>query len=105
MDLLNNKLVGWKKHSLFMAGQLTLIRSVAQAMTIQKIQAFIISKKILDNIDKRMRDFFWGFFNDQSHHLYLKAWSSMCIPKFEGGLGILDSLHIAGENLGPIGEG
>lgn len=52
-----------------------------------------------------MRDFFWGFFNDQSHHLYLKAWSSMCIPKFEGGLGIVDSLHIAGENLGPIGEG
>lgn len=35
-----------------------------------------------------MRDFFWGFKDNQNHHLYLKRWNQVCQPKEHGGLGI-----------------
>lgn len=39
-------------------------------------------------IDRVTKNFWWGFKEDDSRHLTLKAWKSICVPKRHGGLGI-----------------
>lgn len=39
-------------------------------------------------MDRHIRNFLWGHRADQSHHLTLKSWDSICLPKLEGGLGL-----------------
>lgn len=40
-------------------------------------------------MDAMIRDFFLGFKDtQQQHHLYLKSWKTICLPKQAGGLGI-----------------
>lgn len=38
-------------------------------------------------IDQGLKNFWWGHNLEKSHNLSLKSWSSLCIPKSEGGLG------------------
>ncbi|XP_075654880.1 uncharacterized protein LOC142625056 [Castanea sativa] len=50
------------------------------------MSSFKLPKSICSKIDARLRDFFWGFL-DSGHHIYPKAWDSLCKPKSAGGLG------------------
>ena len=50
------------------------------------MSSFQLPKNTCAQIDARLRDFFWGFF-DSKHHLYPKAWDSICKPKSFGDLG------------------
>lgn len=47
---------------------------------------FKLPKSTCSQIDARLRDFFWGF-TTLGHHIYPKAWDSLCKPKASGGLG------------------
>jgi len=50
------------------------------------MSSFQLLKNTCAQIDARLRDFFWGFF-DSNHNLYPKAWDSICKPKSSSGLG------------------
>ena len=61
---------------------ITLIPKTPNPSTIHNFR----SKSICSKIDARLQDFFRGFI-DSSHHIYPKAWDSLCKPKSTGGLG------------------
>lgn len=46
--------------------------------------------KTISQIDRRMRDFWWGNLGEKSK-LHTIKWSEICKPISEGGFGIIDS--------------
>lgn len=88
VDKLANKLSGGKSKALSMAGRITLIKSVAQAIPMYVMQTFQLPKAMLRKMDRLHRNFLWNFKDDDRRHLHLKSWNSVCTPKVHGGLGI-----------------
>ena len=68
------------------AAKATLIKSVLSSIPSYKMSYFKLPKSTCSQIDARLRDFFWGF-TTLGHHIYPKAWDSLCKPKASGGLG------------------
>lgn len=87
-EKLENKLAGWRQKCLSMAGQMVVIKTVAQAILNYITQTFLLPKNILHKMDSIIRNFYWGFKNSNDHHLYLKSWNTICLPKTSGGLGL-----------------
>lgn len=88
LEKMKNKISGWKKRTLFMAGRLVLIKSVVQAIPLYVMQSFLLPRSLLQKMDRKIKNFFWGFADDTQHHLHLKSWNSICQPKTMGGLGL-----------------
>ncbi|KAL2237650.1 UNVERIFIED_CONTAM: hypothetical protein Sindi_0956700 [Sesamum indicum] len=79
---------GWEGISLSYAGRIQIIKSVLSAMSIYWASAFILSKAIIKQIEKRLRTFLW---KGTSTSGYAKvAWKDVCKPIKEGGQGIKD---------------
>lgn len=51
------------------------------------MQTFLLPQAICDQKGRLVLDFWWVYAEDNKRHLYLKAWTSTCAPKFYGGLG------------------
>ena len=64
----------------------TLSRLVLTSIPTYWMSSFQLLKNTCAQIDARLRDFFWGF-SDSKHHLYPKAWDSICKPQSSSGLG------------------
>lgn len=52
------------------------------------MQSFLFPQNLLKKMDRRIKSFFWGFKDEQRHHLHLKSWKLICQPKATDGLGI-----------------
>lgn len=94
IDKLKSRLSGWRGRCLSQAGRLVLIKTTFEASPLHSMQVFLWSSGLAAKLDKLSRDFFWGFKNDGQRHLYLKAWSQLCLPKKDGGLGLRRFHHI-----------
>ncbi|KAL3819819.1 hypothetical protein ACJIZ3_005724 [Penstemon smallii] len=81
------KLKGWKSKNLSQAGRGILVKSVAQSLPVYPMSTFLLPKTICYTLDKIMRKFWWGS-NANGNSLMLKSWSSICLPKSKGGLGL-----------------
>lgn len=88
LEKMENKISGWKKRALSMAGHTVLIKSMVQAVPLHVMQSFLLSHALLKKMDRRIKNFFWGFDDTKPYHLHLKSWKSICQPKSIGGLGI-----------------
>lgn len=86
-DRLFDKLAGWRAKLLSQAGRGMLIRSVATPLLAYFLSFFALPKSWCLEIDRGLKKFWWGHKLDKVHNLSLKSWSSMCLPKSEGGLG------------------
>ncbi|KAB1228237.1 hypothetical protein CJ030_MR7G005007 [Morella rubra] len=86
-DRLLDKLSGWRAKLLSQAGRGILIRSVATPLLAYPMSFFEMPKSWSLEVDKSLKKFWWAHSPEKSHNLSLKSWSSMCRPKFEGGLG------------------
>lgn len=73
--------------ALSLAGRTTLIRVVATAMPLYSVSIFLLPKGWCEDIDKMLKDFWWGFSAHKRHNFTPKAWDSICLPKERGGLG------------------
>ncbi|KAL0298100.1 UNVERIFIED_CONTAM: putative ribonuclease H protein [Sesamum calycinum] len=74
------------------SGRLQLIKSVLMSLNVYWAMAFILPKGVIREVEKRMRNFLW---KGNSTVGYPKvAWSSVCRPIEEGGLGIRDILAL-----------
>lgn len=73
-DRVRCRLEGWNRQLLSKAGKATLISSVIQA----------IPAGVLDSMVKL---FWWNAKKKEGRYLALKAWSEICKPKTQGGLG------------------
>lgn len=81
---IQKKLAGWKAHSLSRGGRLSLLKANLSGMSNHVFSCFKCPAKVASRIDKEQRQFFWG--NNVSSPPI--AWSSICLPKEKGGLGI-----------------
>lgn len=86
-DRLFDKLAGWRAKLLSQVGRGMLIRSVTTPLLAYFLSFFALPKSWCLEIDRRLKKFWWGHKLDKVHNLSLKSWSSMCLPKSEGGLG------------------
>ncbi|KAL2240746.1 UNVERIFIED_CONTAM: hypothetical protein Sindi_0715800 [Sesamum indicum] len=77
---------GWEGLTLSCAGRVQIIKSVLMALNVYWSSAFILSKEIVKEIEKRLRAFLW---KGRSNSGYAKvSWKEVCKPKEEGGQGI-----------------
>ncbi|KAK6131598.1 hypothetical protein DH2020_034612 [Rehmannia glutinosa] len=86
VDRIRKKLKNWKASTLSVAGKLTLIKSVAQAIPMYIMSCFQIPADTCHQIDKLIANFWWGQEGDERKIHWLQ-WKKMCKPKENGGLG------------------
>ncbi|KAK4381076.1 putative ribonuclease H protein [Sesamum angolense] len=89
---IDSRIKGWDSIQLSFAGRLQLIKSVLMSLNVYWAMAFILPKGVIRAVEKRMRHFLW---KGNSAVGYPKvAWSEVCRPMEEGGLGIRDILAL-----------
>ncbi|KAF5805415.1 putative reverse transcriptase zinc-binding domain-containing protein [Helianthus annuus] len=84
---MEKKIDSWLNKSLSFAGRLQLINSVLSSMHIYWASVFIIPARVIHDLEKFMRRFLWNA-GSQGRAKAKVAWSDVCLPKTEGGLGI-----------------
>jgi hypothetical protein len=52
------------------------------------MSTFLLPSSFCKTLDRRFKDFWWGFPLDKSRNLCLKSWDSICLPRNQGGLGL-----------------
>jgi len=80
---------GWSKKSLSYADKLELIKAVSQGIVNFWIEIFPLPQFVLDRINTSCHNFLWGK-ADIGKNKSLVAWSVVCSPKKEGGLGFFN---------------
>ncbi|GJV94910.1 hypothetical protein Tco_1546487 [Tanacetum coccineum] len=86
----------WKNKSLLFAGRLQLCKSVLSSMQVYWVAVLVIPIGIIQEIQQLMRGFLWCN-GELKHGKANVAWDVICLPKWEGGLGIrsLEIFNIA----------
>ncbi|KAL2252776.1 UNVERIFIED_CONTAM: Retrovirus-related Pol polyprotein from type-1 retrotransposable element R2 [Sesamum indicum] len=85
---IDKRIAGWEGTTLSYAGRVQIIKSVLIALSLYWASAFILLKKVINKIEKRLRAFLW---KGTTNSGYAKvAWKDICRPKEEGGLGFKD---------------
>ncbi|KAK6136945.1 hypothetical protein DH2020_029306 [Rehmannia glutinosa] len=75
---------GWSANTLSYAGRTELVRSVLQGVECFWLSILPIPAVVRSKIISICRSFLWGSVNPSV------AWSTLCLPKSEGGLGLRD---------------
>lgn len=88
-DRIRKKLQGWKEKLLSKAGKEILIKVVAQSIPTYAMSCFKLPSGFCDDVGRIIRNFWWGTSNSK-RGIHWKAWSDLCRPKCEGGLGFCD---------------
>lgn len=86
-DKIVGKLTSWKWRLLSFAGRCTMIRSVLCSIPIHIVSHAAIPVAFLKWFDRTIRNFLWGH-DYGSKAVHTISWSSICLPKRLGGLGI-----------------
>ncbi|KAL2231101.1 UNVERIFIED_CONTAM: hypothetical protein Sindi_1704500 [Sesamum indicum] len=82
------RITGWEGISLSYAGRVQIIKSMLSTLSLYWASAFILPKKVIKEIEKRLRNFLWKGTTSSG---YAKvAWKDVCRPADEGGLGFKD---------------
>jgi hypothetical protein len=92
IQMMQNKLPGWKAPLLSKRGRLTLVNSTLTSMPIFFMSTFILPSWVIKEIDKIRRNFLWHGHKENTigRHVNLVAWATMTMPKKLGGLGVMD---------------
>jgi mannosylglycoprotein endo-beta-mannosidase len=80
------KLAGWKAQQLSLAGRITLVKSVIQAIPIYPMLSMKVPIWCLNEIQKIQRSFIWGD-SDNKRHTHMVGWNIMTLSKQSGGMG------------------
>ena len=84
---LKAKKSSWKCKSLSWMGRATLIKSMALAIPSYTMVVCKLPKGLCEEMDAIVRRFLWGPRKETSHYFTPMAWSKLCTPKNERGLG------------------
>ncbi|KAL2226583.1 UNVERIFIED_CONTAM: hypothetical protein Sindi_2017000 [Sesamum indicum] len=85
---IDKRIAGWEGISLSYAGRVQIIKSVLMALSLYWASAFILPKKVINEIEKRLRTFLWKGTTTSGYPKV--AWKDLCRSKDEGGLGFKD---------------
>ncbi|KAL2235433.1 UNVERIFIED_CONTAM: hypothetical protein Sindi_1275500 [Sesamum indicum] len=82
---IDKRIAGWERMAISYAGRVQIIKAVHMSLSLYWASAFILPKKVKNEIEKRLRTFLW---KGTTTIGYAKvAWKDLCRPKDEGGLG------------------
>lgn len=84
LDVVAKKVAAWPKHSLSYAGWLELIRSMLQGVECYWLSILSMSCGVIDKLYGMCQSFIWS-----TKHPPI-SWAIICLPKEEGGYGLLD---------------
>ncbi|KAL2224848.1 UNVERIFIED_CONTAM: hypothetical protein Sindi_2938600 [Sesamum indicum] len=85
---IDKRIAGWEGTTISYAGRVQIIKSILISLSIYWASAFILPKKVINEIEKRLRAFLW---KGTTNSGYAKvAWKDICRPKEEGGPGFKD---------------
>ncbi|XP_071694395.1 uncharacterized protein [Rutidosis leptorrhynchoides] len=87
VDRLKRKIDDWKNKYLSFAGRVQLITSVLSSMQVYWSSVFMLSDSVIKEMEKIMRGFLWCQGEMKQGKAKVK-WSTVYLPKSEGGLGI-----------------
>ncbi|KAJ1703910.1 hypothetical protein LUZ63_003689 [Rhynchospora breviuscula] len=87
---LKSKLNSWKAPFLSSAGRLVLINSCITSMPLYFMSAFQVPKWVLKEIDTIRMNFFWQGNSMDRRRLIMVPWDTICTPKKQGGLGVIN---------------
>lgn len=91
---LEHKLQNWKDQLLSIGGRLTLLNSALSSVPLYALSLFRIPITILQKVDILRRKFLWQGYGNNKKNYALLNWPTLCIPKKQGGLGILNLDHM-----------
>jgi hypothetical protein len=87
LDRITNRIGSWTSKNLSFTGRLQLLSSVLYSLQVFWSGIFIFPKKIIRDIDQKFNWFLWNG-KDSDCAKAKVAWSDVCFPKKEGGLGL-----------------
>lgn len=87
VNIITSRVQSWTQRFLSFAGRLQLIRSVLHSVQVYWANVFIIPRAVLDKIEQILWQFLWKGLGLGAGGAKV-AWSNVCLPKSEGGLGI-----------------
>ncbi|XP_021996267.1 uncharacterized protein LOC110893468 [Helianthus annuus] len=88
LERLDQRIKNWKNKLLSFAGRLQLILSVLSSMHVYWASAFILPVRVVNELEAKLRNFLWGQEGSFHRGKAKVSWKAVCVPKFEGGLGI-----------------
>ncbi|XP_019082529.1 PREDICTED: uncharacterized protein LOC109125390 [Camelina sativa] len=87
VEKIRGKFLSWAVKSLSFAGRLQLIASIISSIVVFWISTFKIPIRCVREIESLCSRFLWTG-GIENHHKAKVAWSKVCLPKAEGGLGL-----------------
>lgn len=84
---LRNHLSSWKGKHLSLGGKVTLLNSVLNSIPLFTFSFYKLPKKVIQEIIKIQRKFLWNS-QENLRRINWVAWSSICMSKVGGGLGV-----------------
>ncbi|KAJ3687618.1 hypothetical protein LUZ61_016782 [Rhynchospora tenuis] len=90
IDAFHRKLDGWQAKFLSLGGRLTLVKAVLTAMPLYYMQVIKLPPWLLKTLEGIRRRFFWKGKEKCLGGHCLVNWHKCCLPKENGGLGIIN---------------
>ncbi|KAK1300868.1 hypothetical protein QJS10_CPB13g01356 [Acorus calamus] len=90
IERFERRLAGWKGKLLSWGRRLTLINAVLSNLPIFYLSVFRIPVGVLDRLDRIRKRFLWQGSDESRRAPHLVDWGTVCKPKKEGGMGVLD---------------
>jgi hypothetical protein len=87
LDKITGSIDSWFSRNLSYAGRLQLLSSVLYGLQVYWTGLFILPKKIIKAIEQKFNQFLWNGKDVEAAKVKV-AWSDVCFPKKEGGLGL-----------------
>lgn len=81
------KLNGWQRKMLSYGGRTILIKHVLHSLPIYILSAMNPPKGIFKLMERHFTNFLWSS-SDGKNKYHWESWIKLCIPKYEGGVGI-----------------
>ncbi|KAJ0887511.1 putative RNA-directed DNA polymerase [Helianthus annuus] len=88
VERLDQRIMSWRNKLLSFAGRLQLINSVLSSMHVYWSSIYILPSRVILELEAKMRNFLWSSEGSFHKGKAKASWKSVCVPKFEGGLGI-----------------
>lgn len=85
IEKMENRLPGWKRHNITHVGRTMMIQSVLALIPIYYMATGMLPKKVINNMNQILRNFWWGHSKDQRKMHFLK-WEWFITSKDKGGL-------------------
>ncbi|XP_021996985.1 uncharacterized protein LOC110894117 [Helianthus annuus] len=88
VEKFEKRIMHWQNKLLSFAGRLQLIISVLSSLHVYWSSVFILPSRVILNLEAMMRNFLWSQDSAFQKGRAKASWNSVCVPKYEGGLGI-----------------